>query len=91
MKSMTLTEARNNLLAVAEAIEREPGTVLGVLKRGKPVMTLMSAELYESLVETLDILSEETTSAKLRRALKEVAGGKGIAWKKARKRLGIGG
>ena len=91
MKSMTLTEARNNLLAVAEAIEREPGTVLGVMKRGKPVMTLMSAELYESLVETLEILSEETASARLRRALKEIAGGKGLAWEKAKKRLGIGG
>jgi prevent-host-death family protein len=90
MKSMTLTEARNNLLAVAETIERQPGTVVGVLKRGKPVMTLMSADLYESLVETLEILSEETASAKLRSALKEIAGGKGIPWDKAKRRLGIG-
>jgi PHD/YefM family antitoxin component YafN of YafNO toxin-antitoxin module len=91
MKSMTLTEARNNLLTVAEAIEQQPGTVFGVLKRGKPLMTLMSTELYEALLETLEILSDEAVSAKLRRALKELEAGKGIPWVKAKKRLGIGG
>ena len=91
MKSITLTEARTTLLAIAEKIQRKPATVLEVVKRGKPVMTLMSAELYEALVETLDILGDESTAPKLRRALREVAAGKAIAWDEAKKRLGMGG
>jgi len=91
MKSITLTEARNNLLAIAEQIRRAPETVLEVVKRGRPVMVLMSAELYDSLVETLDILGDESTARKLRRALRGIAAGKTLAWDEAKRRLGIGG
>ena len=91
MKNVTLTEARNQLLKLAKRIQEHPETVVEVLKRGKPIMTLMSAELYESLIETLEILGDESTSSRLRQALKEIEEGKGIPWKTAKKKLGIEG
>lgn len=91
MRTITLTEARNQLLKLADEMEKNPDALVQVVKRGRPVMTLMSAELYESLVETLDVLGDDAASTKLRRALREIEEGKGIPWKTARKRLGIEG
>ena len=89
MKTMTLTQARNELLKVAEEMERRPDQVVEVLKRGKKVMTLLSAEVYESIVETLEVIADEKTFAKLRRAVREIEAGKGVSWSDARKELGL--
>lgn len=89
MKTLSLTDTRNRLLKLADELKREPGTVVEVMKRGKPVMTLISSDLYEALLETLEILGEESTVARLRRALKEIERGKGIPWAAAKRRLGL--
>ncbi|MGH9318977.1 MAG: type II toxin-antitoxin system Phd/YefM family antitoxin [Vicinamibacteria bacterium] len=89
MKTMTLTQARDQLLKVAEEMERKPDHVVEVVKRGKKVMTLLSAEVYDALVETLEIVADETAYAKLRRALREIESGKGISWGAAREKLDL--
>ena len=89
MKTMTLTQARNQLLKVADEMERRPEHVVEVVKRGKKVMTLLSAEVYDALVETLEIVSDESSYAKLRRAVKEIEAGKGISWSSARQELDL--
>ncbi len=89
MKTMTLTEARNQLLKVAEEMERSPDQVVEVVKRGKKVMTLLSAEVYEAIVETLEVVADEAAFAKLRRAVREIEAGKGMSWSDARKGLGL--
>ena len=91
MKTVSLTEARNRLLQLAEEIKKNPALIVKVVKHGSGVLTLMSSDLHDSLVETLEVLAEEDTSAKLRRALQEIQQGKGIPWKKAKRRLGIKG
>lgn len=88
MKDMTLTQARNNLLRLANEIQEKPSTVVEIVKHGKPVMALMSSELYQALIETLDILSEEGTLPQLRKALLEIGKGRGVAWKTVKRRLG---
>jgi PHD/YefM family antitoxin component YafN of YafNO toxin-antitoxin module len=52
-------------------------------------MTLLSAEVYESIVETLEVMADENNYAKLRRAVKESEAGKGVSWSDARKGLGL--
>ena len=89
MKAMTLTRARNELLKVAEETERRPDQVVEVFKRGQKVMVMLSAEVYESIVETLEVMADEKTYAKLRRAIREIETGKGIYWDVARKELGL--
>lgn len=86
MKTMTLTQARNQLLKVAEEMERRPDQVVQVLKRGKKVMTLLSAEVYDAIVETLEVVADQPAYAKLRRAVKEIEAGKGTSWSAARGR-----
>jgi PHD/YefM family antitoxin component YafN of YafNO toxin-antitoxin module len=87
MKTVSLTEARNRLLQLAEEIKKDPALIVKVVNRGSAVLTLMSSELHDSLVETLEVLAEEDTSAKLRRALQEIHQRKGIPWKRAKRRL----
>jgi len=89
MKNLSLTNARNQLLTLAQEIEDDPSTIVGVQKRGRPVLKLISAELYESLVETLEILGDESQAARLRQALREIEKGRGIPWKTAKRRLGL--
>jgi prevent-host-death family protein len=89
MKTLTLTEARNQLLHLCEEIERRPATVVEVSKRGKKVMTLLSAEAYTALLETLEILGDATASRRLARALKEIDSGQAIPWEKAKRTLDI--
>ena len=90
MKTMSLTETRNRLLEIAERIERDPDEVIGVTKRGRRVMTLLSAERYEAVLETLEVLADAEAMRSLERARKEIAQGKGIPWRKARERLRLG-
>jgi antitoxin YefM len=89
MKTMTLTEARRQLLKVAEEIARRPDEMVEVTKRGKKVMTLLSADLYSAIVETLDAVGDEKAFAQLRRATSEIEKGHGIPWSTARRKLGL--
>ncbi len=89
MKTMTLTEARNQLLKVADEMERRPDEVVEVMKRGKRVMTLLSADVYAAIVETLEIVADERAFAKLRRAMSEIDKGQGLPWSTARRKLGL--
>ena len=86
-----MTDAHAQLLKLADEMQRKPSTVVQVVKRGRRVMTLISAELYESLVETLEVLGDEPTATRLRKALREAEKGRVTPWKAARRKLGIEG
>ena len=89
-KSLTITEARSQLLELAEQLNRPPATeAVTVTKRGKPVLAVMPHEFYESLVETLEVLGDEALMQALRRSLKEVRTGKTIRWEKVKQDLGL--
>jgi antitoxin YefM len=89
MKTMTLTDARNGLLGLAEELRGSPGTVVKIEKHGKPAMTLISSDLYDSLVETLEILSDEAGMKSLRTAIHQVEHGKTMSHEDVKKRLGL--
>ena len=87
-KTLTITEARSQLLELAEQLNRPPATeTVTVTKRGKPVLAVLPHEFYESLVETLEVLADATLVQALRRSLKEVQTGKTIPWEKVKQDL----
>jgi hypothetical protein len=45
--------------------------------------------LYESLVETLDILEDEELMVALRQGIQEAEAGQGIPWEQARQQLDL--
>ena len=55
-----LTDVRSNLSEIVDEIDRV-GTHCVITKHGRPVAVILSCDEYESLVETLNILSDDDT------------------------------
>ncbi len=89
-RTMQMIEARDKLTTLPEEFENEPeaGAVV-ITRRGKPVLAVMSWELYESLMETLEIMGDEKMMADFRRGVREAAEGKLIPWEKGKRKLGL--
>jgi prevent-host-death family protein len=89
-QTLPIIEARNRLTKLPEELERKPETgAIAITRRGKPVLAVMSWDLYESITETMEILGDEKQMAALRRGIREIAEGKGIPWSKVKKNLGL--
>lgn len=89
-RSIPIIEARNKLTTLPEEFEREPDMgAVTVTRRGKPVLAIMPWDLYESLVETLEIMGDEKMMASMRQGIREAAEGKSIPWEKAKRKLGL--
>ena len=85
-KYIPLTEANQSLLDLAKDIIEEP---LIVTQEGQPIMTAMSYQKFESLMETLDILADQTFSQKLKASIKQVKSGQTVSWETAKEKLGL--
>lgn len=73
MRTLTITEARRGFLGLPEEIREAPITVT---KHGHPVMTVLNTEYFESLLETLDILSDTVFSSRLMKSLDDAKAGR---------------
>jgi antitoxin YefM len=86
MHTMTITNARKSFLDLPEAIQDEP---VFITKRGRTVMTLLSVEQFEGMLETIEILSDQTFAKRLRKGMQEAKDGKTLSMKDAKARLGL--
>jgi antitoxin YefM len=90
MKTMSVTDARAHLPELVDEVnagaEKEG---IRILRRGKPVARIVSEELYESLIETLEILSDEEFMAGFKRAVKDINTGRTISVAESKRRLGL--
>ena len=85
-RELTTVNARRELTKLPEQLGASPATV-AVTRRGKPVLAIITWEDYLSILETLEILSDNDAVEQLRRSIKEVTDGKQIPWTKAKTRL----
>jgi antitoxin YefM len=88
VKDIPITTARHVLTSLPEQLEQDPGAV-AITRRGKPVLAILPWELYESLVETIEILGDAELMAALRQSIKDAETGKGIPWEEAKRELGL--
>ena len=88
IRDIPITTARHELTSLPERLEKDPGAV-AITRRGKPVLAVMPWELYEALIETLEILGDPELMDALRQSIKEVEAGKGIPWEDAKRELGL--
>jgi antitoxin YefM len=86
LKNVSMSEARNELTSMPELLEKQQGAV-AITRRGKPVLALMPWDLYESIIETLEVLGDEKMMAALQKGIEELATGKGVSWEKAKREL----
>ena len=89
-RTMPIIEARKKLTSLPEDLEHdEESDVVAVTRRGVPVLAVMPWDLYEAVIETLEVLGDEKLTGELRKSIKEMKAGKVIPWDKAKKDLGI--
>ena len=79
MKEMSryvpITKAKNDLLELIRQVVDGDESV-AVTKNGVPAAVILSVAKYEGLLETLDILSDETTTKSLRISIRQGRKGK---------------
>lgn len=75
MTTLPIAEVRANLSKLVEEAERTHQRV-EVTKNGRRAAVLLSADDYDSLIETLDILGDAATMADLREADEDIAAGR---------------
>ena len=86
MRRMTLKEAQCRLDELPQAVTDDP---LVITRRNKPVLVAMSCAHFDSLVETLDILSDRAFWLHLDKGIKDAMTGRTTASAKVRRRLGL--
>ncbi len=84
VRSMTITNARQQLLS----LNLDQKETIAVTKHGKPVYALMDWDVYESISETLDILSDPKLVEQLQRSMREVDRGELISHEDLERELG---
>jgi len=87
MERIPITEARNRFMKLPDKAAKDQ--VLAVTRRNKEVMAVMSWELYEGLLETLEILSDPELMNDLKRGIEDVKAGRTHSLKEAYERLGF--
>jgi prevent-host-death family protein len=76
-------------LDLPEKLARTPDRAVTITRRGQPVLAILPRELYESIVETLDILGDPEMIKALRESLEDLKGGRVVSNAEAKKRLGV--
>jgi len=64
-QTYSLSEIRDEITRLPEHFDQESGAVT-VTDQGKPVMAILPWELYDSLIETIEILSDDELMAAFR-------------------------
>lgn len=85
-KEMSITEARQALTSLPELFEKHPGTV-AVTRRGKPVLAVLPWDLYESIMETMEILGDAEMMAAIRQGIKDIEKGRTVSLEEFERRL----
>ncbi len=86
MHTMPITAARQEFLDLPEAVQDEP---LFVTKHGRPVMTLLSIEQFEGMVETIEILGDQVFAKRLQKSIEQAKIGQTVSLAEAAARLGL--
>jgi prevent-host-death family protein len=89
-ETLSMTKARAKLTGLPQQFERSPeiGAVI-VTRRGMPVLAVMPWELYESITETLEILSDGKLMKALRRSLREARKSRTYSMAEVSKKIGL--
>ncbi len=87
MQKLTITEARNKLMQLPDETARNE--IIAITRRNKEILALMSWELYEGLLETIEILGDPELMKDLKKGMEQVRSGKTHTPRQARKRLGL--
>jgi len=87
MEKIPITEARNKFMKLPDQAAKHQ--ILAVTRRNKEVMAVMSWELYEGLLETVEVLSDPKLMNHLKKSIDDVKSGRTLSLSEAYERLGL--
>lgn len=89
-RTLSMAEARNKLTQLPDEFAQDSeDRAVTVTRHGRPVLAIMPYELYDSIVETLEVMSDPELVAALRQSVREAAQGETIPWETAKTRLTV--
>jgi prevent-host-death family protein len=87
MTQLTITKAREALLDLPERLAKTTDKTVSITRHGRPVLAVLPWELYESIIETLEVLGDPEATAALRSSLEDIRKGRLVSHEVARKRM----
>lgn len=101
-ETLSIAELQKEIPKLPEQFEKDLEAVT-ITQHGKPVMTLLAADTYKALretirqlqekidglVETLEILKDEETMIAFRRGVEDIEAGRVIPWEEVKKELAL--
>ena len=90
--TMPIIEARNNLTSLPEQLQGDTGSepkVVQVTRRGSPVLAIMPWELFDTIQDTLEIISDEEVMSQLRQSIHDIQEGRTEDWDSIKAELGL--
>lgn len=89
-REMPMMEARKRLSSLPEEIQRDPEReTIVVTRRGKPVLALMDWELYESIMETMEIMGDPEAIKALRESIRDLQAGRIVSLDEVRREIDL--
>lgn len=86
--TVPIVEARNKLITLPEQFAANPDMeAMVVTRRGRPVLAILPWELYDSLVDTMQILADPQLMADLTQSIPEIKAGETEDWEAVKKEL----
>jgi len=88
--TLSIMEARKQLTSMPETLTHDgQADVLEITRRGKPVLAVMPWELYETVVETLEVMGDKELMTQLRQSIEELNSGALVSWPDAKRELDL--
>lgn len=84
--TLSITEARKKIFDIAEWVQK-PDTHYTLTENGRPKAVIMSAEEFDSLMETMEILSDPKIMKDIEKVEEEYKRGEYITWEEMKKEL----
>jgi prevent-host-death family protein len=87
MTQLTITKAREALLDLPERLAKASDKTVSITRHGRPVLAVLPWELYESIIETLEVLGDPEATAALRSSLEDIRKGRLVSHEVALTRI----
>lgn len=84
MTDINVTEAKNRLTEIVKNVETTTAAYT-ILRNGHKAAVLLSAEEYESLLETIEVLRDKALMKQIAQSAREFSQGKGVAFSRIRR------
>ena len=86
MEEIPIAKARAMLSRLPELLSAESRAV-ALTRHGKPVMAMMSWDLFESITETMDIMGDPDLMTALRQSIEDARAGSFVSLEQVKKEL----